>query len=145
MIVTVAPSVVTGQIRAPRSKSDMQRACAASLLHHGTTVIKDPGRSNDDMAALDVISKLGATVVDKGHLIEVNSHGVDPHAGEINCGESGLGIRMFTPIAALSPKALIMNGSGSLLKRPMHFFDEIFPQLGISISSNDGRLPLSIK
>lgn len=145
MIVTVSPSVASGQIRAPRSKSDMQRACAAALLHHGVTVIKDPGRSNDDMAAIDVISKLGALVVDKGHLIEINSHGVDPHAHEINCGESGLGIRMFTPIAALSQKSLTMNGSGSLLKRPMHFFDEIFPQLGISISSNDGKLPLTIK
>lgn len=145
MIVTVSPTSLAGQIRAPRSKSDMQRACAAALLHHGTTIIADPGRSNDDMAALDVISKLGATVVDKDHLIEIKSRGVDPHASEINCGESGLGIRMFTPIAAISEKTLTMNGSGSLLKRPMHFFDEIFPQLGISISSNEGRLPLSIK
>lgn len=145
MIVTVSPSVATGRLRAPRSKSDMQRACAAALLHRGVTIIKDPGRSNDDLAALDVISKLGAVVVDKDHLFEITSHGVDPSASEINCGESGLGIRMFTPIAALSTKPLMMNGSGSLLKRPMHFFDEIFPQLGISISSNEGRLPLSIK
>lgn len=145
MIVTVSPSIAAGRLRAPRSKSDMQRACAAALLHHGVTIIKDPGRSNDDLAALDVISKLGAVVVDKDHLVEITSHGVDPSASEINCGESGLGIRMFTPIAALSTKPLMMNGSGSLLKRPMHFFDEIFPQLGISISSNEGRLPLTIK
>lgn len=145
MIVTVSPSLATGRLRAPRSKSDMQRACAAALLHRGVTIIKDPGRSNDDLAALDVISKLGAVVVDKDHLVQITSHGVDPSASEINCGESGLGIRMFTPIAALSSKPLMMNGSGSLLKRPMHFFDEIFPQLGISISSNEGRLPLSIK
>ena len=145
MIVIVTPSIATGHVRAPRSKSDMQRACAASLLHSGTTIIKDPGRSNDDLAALDVIAKLGASVVDKGDLIEIASQGVDPHATEINCGESGLGIRMFTPIAALSKKTLIMNGSGSLLKRPMQFFDEIFPQLGITITSNEGRLPLSIK
>lgn len=145
MIAIVSPSKTSGNIRAPRSKSDMQRACAAALLHHGTTTIKDPGRSNDDLAALDVISKLGAAVVDKGESIQVRSHGVDPHSSEIFCGESGLGIRMFTPIAALSPKPLKINGSGSLLKRPMNFFDGIFPKLGISIKSNEGKLPLSIQ
>ena len=48
---------------------------------------------------------------------------------EINCGESGLSIRMFTPIVALSDKEITING-GSLVTRPMDFFDEILPQLG---------------
>ncbi|MEJ7673520.1 MAG: hypothetical protein WKF59_12635 [Chitinophagaceae bacterium] len=38
-----------------------------------------------------------------------------------------------------------MNGSGSLLQRPMNFFDEIFPLLQIQIQSNKGRLPIKIK
>jgi 5-enolpyruvylshikimate-3-phosphate synthase len=63
----------------------------------------------------------------------------------MNCGESGLGIRMFTPIAALSDQSITINGSGSLLKRPMHFFDTIFPQLGIEIQSQAGYLPIQIK
>ena len=64
---------------------------------------------------------------------------------EINCGESGLGIRMFTPIVALSAEALTINGSGSLLTRPMHFFDEILPQLGVAVQSNEGKVPLQIQ
>lgn len=145
MIATIFPSSIKGDIRAPRSKSDMQRACAAALLHHGTTSIHDPGRSNDDQAALDVISKLGATVVDKGTVIEITSNGVHPVNDELHCGESGLGIRMFTPIAALSSKPLSIRGSGSLVKRPMDFFDEIFPQLNIKIQSESGKLPLAIE
>jgi len=145
MIAIVHPSNITGSIKAPRSKSDMQRACAAALLHHGTTTIKDPGRSNDDKAALDVISKLGATISDHDDVISVQSNGVHPKYAEINCGESGLGIRMFTPIAALSSKKLTISGIGSLVNRPMNFFDEIFPQLGIDISSNNGKLPLQIQ
>jgi predicted O-methyltransferase YrrM len=58
MIAIVHPSRISGAICAPRSKSDMQRACAAALLHQGVTHIIDPGKSNDDLAALDVISKL---------------------------------------------------------------------------------------
>ena len=145
MIATIFPSSVKGDIRAPRSKSDMQRACAAALLHQGTTTIHDPGRSNDDQAAMDVIGKLGATVVDSGSVITITSNGVEPISDQLHCGESGLGIRMFTPIAALSSKPLIISGSGSLVKRPMDFFDQIFPQLNIKIQSEGGKLPLSIE
>jgi len=145
MIANIFPSSLQGNIRAPRSKSDMQRACAAALLHHGTTRILDPGRSNDDLAALDVIAKLGAIVVDKGDEIEITSKGVHPVSDQLHCGESGLGIRMFTPIAALSGQPLTISGSGSLVNRPMNFFDEIFPQLNITIQSQHGKLPLSIQ
>lgn len=145
MIATIIPSGVHGSIRSPRSKSDMQRACAAALLHHGRTTILDPGRSNDDLAALDVIAKLGAEAQDLGDKIIITSKGVDPSENEINCGESGLGIRMFTPIAALSNKQLSIVGKGSLVNRPMDFFDEIFPQLDIAITTNHGKLPLQVK
>ncbi len=145
MIATISPSVTHGAIRAPRSKSAMQRACAAALLYKGVSTILDPGKSNDDLAALDVVQKLGAKVDSGTDRIQVHSKGVEPLSGEINCGESGLGVRMFTPIAALSSKALNICGAGSLLNRPMDFFDEIFPQLGISIHSNGGKLPVSIQ
>ncbi len=145
MIATIYPSLIQGSIRSPRSKSDMQRACAAALLREGSTTIVDPGRSNDDLAALDVIAKLGAVVQDCGNKIIVTSKGVHPHQNEINCGESGLGIRMFTPIAALSSAALTIIGKGSLVNRPMDFFDDIFPQLGIAVSTQSGKLPLHVK
>jgi 3-phosphoshikimate 1-carboxyvinyltransferase len=145
MIVTIHPSRLSGELLAPRSKSSMQRACAASLLHVGTTHIIDPGFSNDDLAAIDTIQKLGPKVVREEGKLTVTSSGIQPLSNEINCGESGLGIRMFTPIAALSSQQLTMNGSGSLVVRPMHFFDEIFPLLDISIQSNNGRLPMHIQ
>lgn len=146
MNATIQPSIISGEIYAPSSKSSMQRACAAALLTRGSTKIINPGRSNDDFAALDVIEKLGATIekIDNKS-IQIISRGVSPKNKEINCGESGLGIRMFTPIAALSEEAITINGTGSLLSRPMNFFDEILPQLGVSIQSNGGKLPLQIQ
>ena len=62
MRATVHPNSIKGEQVAPASKSSMQRACAAALLHRGTTTILNPGHSNDDLAALDVIQKLGAVV-----------------------------------------------------------------------------------
>jgi 3-phosphoshikimate 1-carboxyvinyltransferase len=146
MIVTIQRSSLHGDITASASKSSMQRACAAALLCEGASQIINPGKSNDDLAALDVIQKLGARVVNnEDGSLTIYSQGVDPAGSEINCAESGLGIRMFTPIAALSNKPITINGTGSLLTRPMHFFDEIFPKLGIKIKSNEGKLPLQIE
>lgn len=146
MIARVHPSSVRGSIQANASKSCMQRACAAALLHIGKTRIVNPGNSFDDQAAIDIIQKLGAKVstLEDGSMLVV-SDGVAPLSNAIHCGESGLSIRMFTPIAALSKEALTINGSGSLLKRPMHFFDEVMPKLSVDTKSNKGYLPLQIK
>jgi len=147
MLKTIKPSGLTGTISAPASKSSMQRACAAALLSIGETVIHHPGHSNDDVAALRVIRDLGAEVgtMEDGSL-RVQSKGVAATGGlEVNCGESGLGLRMFAPIMGLSNQVIKVRGEGSLLTRPMDFFDEIFPLLGIRVVSNGGKLPLEIQ
>ena len=153
MVAIVHPSKLSGSQIAPASKSSMQRACAAALIHIGKTIIHNPGHSNDDLAALDVIQKLGAIVEterlvnEKGNMgsIVVNSNGVKPIGPSMNCGESGLGIRMFTPIAALSNELISIEGKGSLVKRPMHFFDEILPKVGVKVQSQKGFLPIQIQ
>ena len=124
----------------------MQRACAAALLTNGQTILSNPGKSNDDLAAIDVIQKLGATIAyaENGDLI-ITSKGIYPKNNEVNCGESGLGIRMFTPITALSDQQITLTGTGSLLTRPMDFFDEILPELSVKVQSNNGKLPLQIQ
>lgn len=152
MKITIQPSKVSGVVLAPTSKSSMQRACAAALLRNGKSVISNSGQSNDDKAALEIIQRLGATVtrideetieVDSNFLHEPNNSVAEQN--EINCGESGLSIRMFTPIAALRNDEIIITGEGSLRKRPLHFFDEILPPLGVKIESQQGKLPLRIK
>jgi 3-phosphoshikimate 1-carboxyvinyltransferase len=145
MKVTIQPSKLKGSIQAPASKSSMQRACAAALLTKGETVIHNPGHSNDDKAALGIIKALGAEVIINNEELIIKSSGINPVSPEINCGESGLSIRMFTPLVALSDKEITINGTGSLVTRPMDFFDEILPQLGVKINSNEGKLPMTIQ
>ena len=144
MKVTISPSRLSGSLQAPASKSSMQRACAAALVAGGKTLIKNPGHSNDDKAALSIITALGAKAFHHADHLEIQSEGVRPVQSEIHCGESGLSIRMFTPIVALSDQCIQVTGSGSLTSRPMSFFDEILPQLGVQVVSNQGKLPLQI-
>ena len=98
MNVTISPSVIQGSLQAPASKSSMQRACAAALVSQSKTHIINPGSSNDEMAALRVIRGLGATAenLSDGSLF-IESWGIKPVNDFVNCGESGLGIRMFAP------------------------------------------------
>jgi 3-phosphoshikimate 1-carboxyvinyltransferase len=149
MKITIQPSQLKGNIRAPASKSSMQRACAAALLTKGTTNIYNPGHSNDDKAALAIIQKLGAEVKQVSGVLSVVSEGfpfTSHHSPlTIDCGESGLSIRMFTPLVALSDNEITIKGSGSLLTRPMDFFDEILPKLNVKIKSQNGKLPLVIQ
>ncbi|UPK71545.1 3-phosphoshikimate 1-carboxyvinyltransferase [Chitinophaga filiformis] len=147
MQVTISPGAISGTVTANPSKSAMQRAVAAALLSNGTSIIRNPGLSNDCLAALDVAGKLGAVIKRNEDNIEITSKGVFPVAEnkEINCGESGLGIRMFTPIAALSDQAITINGHGSLTTRPMDFFEEVLPQLDVKCKTREGKLPLNIQ
>ena len=144
-----------GIINAPCSKSSMQRACALSLLHQGTTIIKNPGKSNDDLAALNHLKQLGLKILsnDKQSIVIDNSTDIlltlknGQFNGNINfdCGESGLGIRMFTPLLALNPHEISISGKGSLQKRPLHFFEQSLTQLGKFVATNNGFVPIKLK
>lgn len=142
----IQPGKIGGTVQANASKSAMQRACAAALLAKGTTIIHNPGKSNDDLAALQIIKDLGA-VVEQGEdqTLVIKSNGIKPVSDGIYCGESGLSIRMFTPIASLANVPLQISGEGSLSVRPMDFFDEVLPNLGVEIKSNAGRLPMMVQ
>ena len=149
MQVSITPSSIQGEIFAAASKSSMQRACAAALVKKGVSIVQNPGTSNDDKAAIGVIQAMGATVEYLGDgSIKINSEGflkTSADGAVVNCGESGLGIRMFTPVISLNQGTITINGEGSLLTRPMDFFDEVLPRLGVQITSNKGRLPLTLK
>lgn len=149
MNVKISGAAISGHLQAPPSKSSMQRACAAALLHRGTTYIHNPGISNDDLAAIHIIEQLGATVQRKNDSLLVTSSGfpaiVDPKNISVHCGESGLSARLFASIVALSSTEIILNGEGSLLKRPMDFFENLFPRLNVSIVSENSCLPLCIR
>lgn len=152
MNVSIHPSPVSGKLKAPPSKSSMQRACAAALITPGTTIIDNFGNSNDEKAALDIISRLGATVNKLTNELVITSDDFIFHSPVaekkniiLNVGESGLSMRMFAPIAGLFNFDIVFTGEGSILKRPMNFFDEILPLLNVEVHSNNGKLPVTLR
>ncbi len=145
MKARIIPSGIGGTIQAPASKSMMQRAVAAALLRGGRTILHHPGQSNDDKAALSIITALGAKLRWQNGPVVIESDGILSTGEVVDCGESGLSARMFTSIAALSGKQLLITGRGSLLARPMDFFDQVLPLLKVECETAGGRLPFRIR
>jgi len=147
MQIQIIPTAIKGTVVAPASKSIMQRACAAALLRNGETLIANYGKSDDDKAAVTIIQQLGAKVqfIDDRTLQVISDGTVNPsHGAVLDCGESGLSLRMFTPIAALSAEEVFMTARGSLVNRPTDFFNDIFPLLGVDVSSLGGVFPIRV-
>jgi len=141
---TIHPSVATGILTAPPSKSMTQRAIAAALLAKGTTTLYHLSDCNDSLAALEMAKKLGAEVVPGGDEVTIMG-GFLIRSQHLNCGESGLAMRMFAPIAALHRKEITFTGEGSLGKRPVNMIGEALTQLGAGFESANGLLPFTVK
>jgi 3-phosphoshikimate 1-carboxyvinyltransferase len=138
------PSTIEGNVKAPASKSMLQRALAMGLLAKTTTRISNVTYSSDCKAALQVIEALGART--RTGLEDVLVEGGLHPTGEIlNCGEAGLSIRMFAPIAALWHKKLTLTGVGSLLSRPVSMIENPLKQLDVQVKTNNGFPPLTVQ
>ncbi|HVN59356.1 MAG TPA: 3-phosphoshikimate 1-carboxyvinyltransferase [Bacteroidales bacterium] len=143
MTAKVSAGEIDGKVVAPASKSAMQRYVAAALLARGESVISVSSFCDDIMAALSIARSLGAGINIRGTNVTIKG-GFNPISGEVSCGESGLSARMFTPIAALHNGTVVINGRGSVLKRPLGMIEKPLADLGVSVVTNKGYLPVSV-
>lgn len=145
---SVHPSSVDGVLIAPSSKSVMIRAVAASLLADGTSCLTNPSTCADSLAALDIVRTLGADIQTGTDTVSIKGiggfTGDDGREGTINCGESGLCMRMFIPLVALSGRRFTIEGSGSLNSRPMTMLESI-SLLGAHCVTTGGYPPVIVK
>jgi 3-phosphoshikimate 1-carboxyvinyltransferase len=140
----IVPSKLKGEVKAPASKSMTQRAIAAALLAHGESTIINPSYCDDSLAAMSIAVGLGAKVEPDTNKMKITGSSVLKEK-KLNCGESGLAIRMFSPVAALYKTELTITGTGSLKKRPMSMIEEALKQFGVKCETEKGFLPLTIK
>jgi 3-phosphoshikimate 1-carboxyvinyltransferase len=143
----VRPSTVKGEVAAPPSKSMMVRTVAAALLADGSSRIVNPSYCDDGLTALAIIEAFGARIAsrEKDFLTIRGTGGpaLNPHA-TLDCGESGLCMRMFAPIAALLDKEVLLLASGSLHLRPMGMVEEL-AALRVSCETDKGHAPVKVR
>jgi 3-phosphoshikimate 1-carboxyvinyltransferase len=139
----VAPGRIEGTIDAPPSKSMMQRAVAAACLARGESEILSPSFCDDALAAMRAARALGATVRQEKERVVLEGGGA-VKSGRIEIGEAGLGLRMFTPIAALFDAELELVASGSLRERPVDMVEAPLRALGARCETSNGKPPIRV-
>ncbi len=140
----------------PSSKSCAQRAIIAAALAEGTSHLHGFTPCEDSLAAIDVARKLGANVRRQGETIKIE--GIGPVAPEsldlsaLNVKESGLLARLCIPLSAvLSKNETRIEGTGTLLSRPLKGASDIMAAFGILLESEKKHsdlqcyVPLTVK
>ncbi len=140
----ITASRLSGKISIPSSKSDSQRALLAAALASGTSIISNVGQSDDEQYMLKCIQSLGAQVSVDQDKISIQGINHFPKQLDLNCGESGLGLRLLTSICAAHEGTHHISGEGSILTRDHSFFEQYFPAMGVDVTSEGGKLPLEI-
>lgn len=149
---TIMSSEVNGEISAPASKSMMIRTIAAIYLSQKKCLITNACFSDDCLTAIDVIKRLGMETKRIGKDLEITNINIKPDKNKmiiekdrLNCNESGLCIRMFPPILALTDRKFTLEGSGSLIHRPISMLQNPLMKLGAKCETNAGFTPITIQ
>jgi 3-phosphoshikimate 1-carboxyvinyltransferase len=132
-----------GEIHIPPSKSDGQRALLLAALAKGTSRIINLGFSQDEMAMLECVKALNATVERAADAFLVTG-GTPNDSIQLQVGESGLASRLLVSVCAALSDAVVINGSGSILQRDMSFFERTLPQMGVQVVSTNAKLPIQL-
>ncbi len=140
----ISKSTIKGCIVAPTSKSALQRHIVAAMLANGRSSIRFESISEDAEAVLGIAKSLGANVMRVGNTVEIQG-GIKNPLKELYIGESGLGLRMITPILAATNYPFEIFGRGSLLKRPVDFVVDTLKSVGVEIESTNDSLPLKLQ
>ena len=141
------PAIVAlkGTIQANPSKSYMQRALALTFLTKGTTVLHRPCFSKDSQAVLQLLIDAGVVCSELTNEKIILTNQNKQKIYQVNCGESGLFLRMFVPIFALFEHSVSFFGTGSLLQRDLKDLENFCKKIGLTYTDTERRLPVMIQ
>jgi len=158
MDVTIAPSTVSGTVRAPPSKSYTHRAILAAGYGTGGRV-RSPLVSEDTRATMRAVEAFGGNVAhgngdgdgdgnEDADTLDVDGfHGTpEVPADVLDCANSGTTMRLTTATAALADGVTVLTGDESLRSRPQGPLLDAIEQLGGRAESTrgNGQAPLVV-
>ena len=141
-----------GCIRVPGDKSISHRVAILGALAQGSMQVRNFLCSEDCLNTLRAMQQLGAQVLpgDAPQNFTLVGTGMNPTAPahDIDCGNSGTGMRLMAGVLAALPFTSRMFGDESLSKRPMGRIIAPLEKMGAAIracGSKTGCAPLQIE
>ena len=126
-------------IRMPASKSFAQRAIVAAALAEGVSTLGGYQPCADSEAAVAAARALGAEVHRRGDVLTIR--GIGPLTEPLDLttlavGESGLLTRLMIPVLAYICRGPVtVEGTGTLLNRPLSGANDIMAAFGVVLSN----------
>lgn len=148
--VKIEPSCLKGSLVVPSSKSHTLRAILFAALSTGRSRIEHVLSSPDTDAMIKAVSLLGAKVDVEGSVLYIQGCAGTLKTSDdvIQCGNSGLVLRLVGACAALISEYTVLTGDNSIRHhRPIKPLLDALNQLGVfAVSSRgDGYAPIIIK
>ena len=130
---------LVGEVSPPPSKSILHRYIIGSSLAKGISKIENISFSNDIIATIEAMKKLGAKIEKKdNYLLIEGSKTFDKeylnNNAEIDCNESGSTLRFLFPLSIVKENKILFKGKGKLFKRPLSPYFENFDKYQIKYS-----------
>ncbi len=151
--VTFRPSVLSGTVTAPPSKSMAHRLLVCASLAEGTSTIDNLDLSQDIRATVSCCETLGARISICGRKATVRGTGGvfpftdGPGKRDFFCNESGSTLRFFIPLALLGSGAVkgesVFLGSPTLMTRPLSVYEDLFRKRGICFTRGPESVTVS--
>lgn len=144
MSITIKPSCLTGKVFAPPSKSMTHRYLIISALANGLSRLRNPLTSDDTLATVEGLRKLGIKIKEVEGDWEIHGGKINSPNTIINCRESGTTLRLLTGLCSLLDQTCTLSGAPSLLRRPNKPLLDALEQMGVSTESDGGYPPISV-
>lgn len=149
-IIKIIPpkKIIKTKIVIPGSKSYTNRALLLAVLSKSEVKIMHPLISEDTLAMIDCLKKLGIKIIQKENLIEVKNDisAVKNHLYNLNAQISGTTIRFILALSTIIPGIKILSGQKGLNKRPISDLVDGLRQLGAKIDylKKEGFPPIKV-
>ena len=145
---TVLPATrVAGRIRVPGDKSISHRYAMLAALADGSSTIHGYSSGADCAATLACLAGLGVRIRQTADEVTIEGRGLRGFArpaGPLDALNSGTTMRLLSGILAAHEFRTVIGGDASLSRRPMRRVIDPLTRMGATITSNDGRPPLTI-
>ena len=141
MASTATCGAARGTVAAPRSKSQAHRLLICAALADGESNVRGVDRSEDILATADCLAALGASLTWEGD--DVRIRGCDPRKSGpavLRCRESGSTLRFMIPLCLLSGNPMRLEGSETLLSRPLSVYDDLCREQGLALRRENAGL-----
>lgn len=132
------------QIEVPGSKSITNRAMILASLARGKSILKNYLESDDTLALLTALKKLGVKIIRRGAILQIAGGNVKKIKSILYTGNSGTAMRFLAAVLAAQPFSSTLDGDKRMRKRPIGDLLQALKELGPRAKSKNGYPPVRV-